>query len=138
MASTMADRARVRACTLRAAVLASQHVEELLSTRVAAAQDERHALSGQLLPKSQGGGEGCRTCRLDEVARHLDHQRLRRADLVVADEDEVIERLAEDSLRELERRARGETLGEGLHPVLDEPALLPRAERGRCALRLHA
>ena len=53
-------------------------------------------------------------------------------DLVVADEHEVVEVLPEDPLRQLERRARREALGERLGRVLDEPALAPGAVgRGR-------
>ena len=56
---------------------------------------------------------------LDEIARRLDHRHHRRADLIVGDEDEVVEVLAHDPLRQLERGARREALGERLHAILD-------------------
>src|SRR5918992_5365811 len=107
MASTLAEGA-CGTMDITGRVLAAEHVEQLLPARVAAAEDQRHALSRQLLAQAQAGGEGRRARALDEVPRHLDHPRLRRADLVVADQHEVVERLAEDPLRELERGARRE------------------------------
>src|SRR5256885_161546 len=82
-------------------------------------------LPGQLPPQPQRSGQRRRTRCLDEIARRADQQSLRRRDLVVADEDEVVEPLPEDLLRELECRACRQTLGERLHPVLDEALLAP-------------
>src|SRR4029453_2365764 len=113
-----------------------QHLKKLRSAGVAATQDERDALPGQPLPQAQTSRQGRRASCLDEVARCLDHQRLRSEDLVVADEHEGVEPLPEDLLWELECRAGGKALGDRLHPVYDEAALLPGAERGRCSLRL--
>ena len=68
----------------------------------------------------------------------LDHRRAARADLVVADEDEVVEQLPHDPLRQLERDARREALGERPHLVLEQCALAPRAVRRRRRIRLHS
>src|SRR5688572_13830616 len=103
----------------RRRVLAAQHVEKLLATCIASARDQCDALRSQLLAQPERGCERRRAGRLDEVARRVDHQRLRRANLVIADENEVVEPLPEDPLWELERGACGEALGERLHAVLD-------------------
>ncbi len=96
------------------------------------------ALAGELLAQTKRGCERRGAGGLDQVARGLDHRRLRGPDLVVRDEHEVVEVLPEDLLRQLERGARGEAFGERLHPVLDEAAFAPGAVGGRCALRLDA
>ena len=76
--------------------------------------------------------------RLDQVSRLLDHRQERAADLVVADEHEVVELIPEDSLRELEGGSGRKSFGEGLHPIVDEPALSPGSIRGRRGSGLHA
>jgi hypothetical protein len=58
------------------------------------------------------------------------------ASIISACEHEVVEPLPEDLLRELERRACGETLGERLHPILEEATLLPGTECRRRGFRL--
>ena len=72
-------------------MLPAEDGEKLLSTCVPAAQDQRHPFPAQLLVQPESSRQRRRTCRLDQVACRLDHQRLRRADLVVAYEDEVVE-----------------------------------------------
>src|SRR5919204_2235819 len=119
-------------------VLARQHVEKLLATCVAAACDQCDALGSELLAQAKRGCERCRPRRFDQVARCLDHHRLRDTDLLVANEHEVVEPLPEDSLRELECRACGKALGECPHPALDQPPLLPGTECRRRGLRLDA
>ena len=76
--------------------------------------------------------------RLDQIARDLEQAQRRRAQLVVADEHEVVEMLGEDSLREGERDPRLQALGERVHLVLHQPAFAPRAIGGRRGVGLHA
>ena len=58
-----------------------------------------------------------------------------RAELVLGDEHEVVEVLAEDLLRELEADAGGEALGRGVHLVLDECRLPSTSGRRRARPR---
>ena len=101
---------------------------QISATRLPASRSRRLSAAGQR--------RGSR--RLHEVARRLDHGHDRGADLVVGDEHEVVEVLAHDALRQLEGDPRREPLGERLHAILDQPALLPRAVGRRRRVRLHA
>ena len=56
------------------------------------------------------------------------------AEVVLPDEDEVVEVLAQDRLRQLEADARRKPLGRGRHPALDDRAAPPRAyAAGACS-----
>ena len=115
-----------------------EEVEKLISTGVPAACDQGEALCRKLLAPSKRGCQRRRTRRFDQVARRLDHQHLRCPNLVVAHEHEVIQPLPENPLRELEGGAGGEALGEGLHPILDQPAYDRDAIHGRHSKRLRS
>ena len=71
--------------------------------------------------------------RFDQVASRLDHGALRGADLVVADEDEVVEELPHDPLRQLERDTRREPFGERSHLVFDQRPAAPRSNAAGAA-----
>ncbi len=88
--------------------------------------------------RRQRAGERSGAGRLHQVARGLDHRHDRRADLVVGDEHEIVEQVPHDPLRQLEGCARRESLGERLHAILEERALLPRPVRGRRRIGLDA
>ena len=88
-------------------------------------------------PSASAAASGDAPAGLDQVARRLDHRALRRADLVVADEDEVVEVVMEDRLGQLERRAGREALGVGPVRRLHAAGLLPRPVRGGRRLGLH-
>ncbi|HEY7794295.1 MAG TPA: hypothetical protein VIA10_09840 [Gaiellaceae bacterium] len=68
----------------------------------------------------------------------LDHQPRRLADLLLGHEDEVVEVLPEDPLRQLERHPRREPLGVRLHLTREQLARLPGAEGCGRRLRLDA
>ena len=120
-------------------LLAAQRVEQLLPACVAAAQDQRDALAR---PAARAGGgrppgaprlrprPGCASPRSSCACAARISSSLTST--------KSSSRSPEDPLRQLERRARGESLGERLHPVLDELDAPARSGSGRRRLRLDA
>ena len=74
---------------------------------------------------------------LGEVAGLLDHQPRRGLQRVLGDQDEVIQLVPQDLLRQLERGPGGQSLGERGVLGFDQAACAPGAVRGRGRLRLH-
>src|SRR6185312_12630888 len=85
-------------CLVAEAGFLTQHTGQLGRADVGSAADEPHPATLQKAPEArrQGGGERRGARRLDEGAGLLDHHRGRRLELLVADQDEVVEVLAED------------------------------------------
>ena len=101
-------------------------------------QIERDPPARETLAHAQRSGQRRGACRLHQVAGRLDHRHDRRADLVVGDEHEIVEQVPHDPLRQLEGCARRESLGERLHAILQERALLPRPVGSRRGIGLDA
>ena len=100
------------------------------------ARDQADLLPGEV--ELQRRGQRCRTGGLDQVPCPLQHVQGRRAQLVLGDEHEVVERLPEDRLREGEGGGGGQPVGEGAVGSLDQPPLPPRFVGRRRRLGLHA
>src|SRR3984885_12622666 len=112
--------------------------DELCRAHVAAAADERDVSSREPRRVRQHRGQRGRARELDEVAGLLDHHPRRFLQRVLRDQDEVVEFVPQNLLRQLERGARGQSLGQGGVGARAQRARLPGPLRRRGGLGLHA
>ncbi len=141
---------------LRALVASVKIPEATLSLRSGEQLSRRRKKLAQGLPRDVSSGEieydfapaqsvfdlerrcqgGC-SCRLDEIVRRFHHEEDSLADLLIADQDEVAQILAQKDQGQFEADARGEPFGESVHEVgRDDSPLSPGEVGGRSGLGL--
>src|SRR6266571_8408050 len=125
-----ADRRPRGTYAARSSLTLGEQFSKLRRRDIRPAQDQRYALAFESILEPDGGRQRRRAGGLRQVAGRLDHQPNRGADFGIRYEEEVVEMLPEDALRQLEGSARRQAFRDRAHPVLQEAVRFPRLLSG--------